>query len=677
MTTVFEPRIELPENAAAPDVWDESLGPRLPPNFVVSRYRDGTVASLRGHMAWNWSPYDPKGESCWFYFDYWRTTKNPNKSNFSLQAPTPERRAMVDEVQHLLSLRIYKTLGATLSPRTLQQELTSLNVLARYCEAYALRLQDVLSEAKHLIEYARGLNEMAAANFARWIGFLSCLDPDKDIGFHVACNAVISNLRAEASAYHAKRDQTAPIPTRIYSGIITSLSREMDDWEAVEDRYLELVRRCVADKKRRGDDERSQGIARGLISKRGLDAYFDAKGLAKDSTGASKGLANMQMVTKLVDQTFSGMRSDEAKYLPYHCMETERTHGRTHHIICGKTTKLEKGKVRRTKWVSNQEGHRATRIAQRIADVICKSLGCVPTESNGPLDAFPLFVSTKYLGIAGGALPGGDVKTFLPGMLMLNQSQYAELRERLRPLIEETDLRELEKINPHRAWRAEKAFQVGQPWPLRTHQLRRSLALYAQRSGLVSLPSLRRQLQHLTKEMSLYYANGSIFAKNFIENDPEDYQKHFCKDWREAKPISEALTYLREVIFSDEPLYGGAGAFEQQKKNRGQVTDRQEILRRFKKGEIAYKENPLGGCVKVGACDQPGLDLLDSICAGGCKNLVGKMSHIERAISREEKLIAKLNPESFDYRMEKRILDQLTSARYNWSQTSERRDNSG
>ncbi len=97
------------------------------------------------------------------------------------------------------------------------------------------------------------------------------------------------------------------------------------------------------------------------------------------------------------------------------------------------------------------------------------------------------------------------------------------LRKRLEPIIEDADIRELEHIDPHRAWRSEEKFHLGKPWLFTSHQLRRSLALYAQRPGFVSLPSLRRQLQHITNEMSRYYAKGSSFAENFIGDDKEHF----------------------------------------------------------------------------------------------------------------------------------------------------------
>ena len=65
--------------------------------------------------------------------------------------------------------------------------------------------------------------------------------------------------------------------------------------------------------------------------------------------------------------------------------------------------------------------------------------------------------------------------------------------------------------------------------------------MYAHRSGLVTLPTLKRQLQHITQEMSMYYARGSAFAKGFIDTD----KTHFAKEWAEAQGLSGYLPTVR------------------------------------------------------------------------------------------------------------------------------------
>ena len=236
------------------------------------------------------------------------------------------------------------------------------------------------------------------------------------------------------------------------------------------------------------------------------------------------------------------------------------------------------------------------------------------------------------------------------------------LRQRLAPTIKEEDLHELEQIDPHRAWRSEADFQIGKPWRLTSHQMRRSLALYAQRSGLVSLPSLRRQLQHLTEEMSRYYARGSAFARNFVGDD----KKHFGYEWQELQPISAAYSYIINVLLSDDVLFGGHANWVDHRMRGADgavVVNREITMRSFKRGELAYRETALGGCTNTDACDQIAIKWLDVDCVSGCRNLVGRLSKLDRVIAAQGKLVSALDISSVEFRIEKADLDTLTAAR--------------
>lgn len=668
MSILYQPNLALPAGATAPDTWDSSLGMRLPPEFVVSRRRNGEPASRRGDLYWDWSAYEPRGQAVGLSFAYWWHRSGKSK----VIEISAARQPIVDDMQHLMTIVIYKRSGASLAYKTLHGYMQGLAPLAEHCEKHSLTIPAVLSSEKLLSEYVYSMQYgRALQGFTALIAILMTLNPEQDIGYPVAGNAVITTLRERYRAYRAQEKQTPPIPTRIYSAVITAVGAQLMAFAEVADRYLALTAEVLENTKKRQEDEDHTWTPI-LVTKYGLDAYFEAQGLAKSAKGISRGLTEAQLLCKLTIHIYSGMRDIEASSLPYYCTETERAHGRVHYLICGQTTKLNKGKVRRTKWVTNAEGHAAIGVAQRIAMLIYTSMGCTPEKVVGRLNSYPLFVSTGYLPL-NGRPPASHPGVYQTQRLRINQKVESRVEAAIRPLIEEQDLRELEEIDPHRAWRTEEDMQIGQPWPLATHQFRRSLALYAQRSGLVSLPSLRRQLQHITKEMSLYYSKGSFFARNFIEDDPEDYKTHMARDWREAKPLSEALAYLREVLFTDEELFGGAGTFEQQKKNKGIVVDREAMLRKFKKGEIAYKETPVGGCVKVGDCDQVGLKLLETDCLKGCKNLIGKLPRLERLIDRQTKLVGMLDPSTVEYRMEQSDLTVLKEAHAHWVESSERR----
>jgi hypothetical protein len=341
-------------------------------------------------------------------------------------------------------------------------------------------------------------------------------------------------------------------------------------------------------------------------------------------------------------------------------METSVSSGRTHHLIAGSTTKLNGGKLKRSRWVTNREGHRAIQIAQKIADVIYPH--DTKNEGNTKLRShyFPLFVSPGCLGLTHRPKPNKD-GAYTISSLDLSIQDNKGIRQQLQPIMEDCDLLELEQIDPHRAWRSEDKYQVGKPWNLTTHQLRRSLALYAQRSGLVSLPSLRRQLKHITDEMSRYYARGSAYARNFIGDD----KQHFGVEWQETQPVSAALSYILHVHCSDDVLFGGHINWLNKQRETGVVSliTRKETFHRFKMGQIAYRETLLGGCTNTGECKQIAVKILDIDCINGCTNLVGKLSNLERIISAQTRLVNTLDPASIEYRTDKADLDILIAAR--------------
>lgn len=670
MSLLFEPKIEIEGAINLPNSWQDSMGIRLPGDFVMSRHRDGSVASLRKDLRWDWSAYHPTGKSIASSFTYWVRGKDGNKANVKVIDIPEERKLRVDDIQHLMTLIIYKKPGGLIGVEMLRKLSGLLCNIALYADNHDLQVPEVLGDPKYLSTYCRTLPNHHCAEFIQFIGILIALNPESDIGFNIAGNEVIRDLKKRARTHINGHKQTPPIPSRIYSEIIENIAAELNEFDAIASNYLKLVLHYFGGGLKRQANGNHDITAKELIRKYGLDNYFEAKSLNKSHSGISMGLTQVQIVCKLTLHVFSGMRSQEVLSLPYHCTEIEKSHGRMHFILIGQTTKLNKGKIRRTKWVTVDEGHRSVEIARKIADVIYKIIGETPRQSSELLNSYPLFISTGYLGVSGFRPKNKSGIYQVNAIGTISDNSHAYLKARLSPLIEEIDLCELEDIDPHRAWRGEGDFQVGRYWSLRSHQFRRSLALYAQRSGLVSLPSLRRQLQHITKEMSLYYSKGSSFARNFIEDDPNDYAQHICKEWREAKPVSEALTFLRDIVFAKEELFGGGGAFEQQKKNRGQVADREMTIKQFKKGVIGYKEIPFGACIKAGECDKVGLKIVGVLCLTECKNIVVKMPNLNSVIMRQTNLVDSLDKMSVTYRMEKDDLDSMLEARNKWKVAS-------
>ena len=205
----------------------------------------------------------------------------------------------------------------------------------------------------------------------------------------------------------------------------------------------------------------------------------------------------------------------------------------------------------------------------------------------------------------------------------------------------------------------EKQFQIGSIWRITSHQYRRTLAYYCRQSGLVKLTTLKRQLKHITREMSLYYAGGNEFSDLFSDSD------HFLKLYDNSKGEVDALAYICDIIFSDEALYGGHGRHVERfnkpsknvKMNSILNNTRSEIMDKFKKGSLAYKETALGACVTTDPCEQKLLGII-SACLS-CPKAVVKQSKLKNVIDKQQGFLDSLNVASIEYRTEKFELEEL------------------
>lgn len=649
MKIFVEAKIDLPANSFAPDVFDlKSTG--LPPsNFVVSRLQDGTVVSTYGDLVWDFSIYHPEKKLEKLNFKYWKYGE-----------VTLQQEQLVGEIKHVLFLIIWMRNKTPLSNGTLRNYMTVMNTLAKYAEDESLTIKAIIGCPDLLLGFLR-------RNPSGWlIETLSSLlrllvlvnTGESQLNVSVVGKETLKLLYKNNRQYRDTLKQHAPIPTRIYSNIISTLLEYLESWEMVADEHLDLALECYRSRVIHGGRYRYPSNLKANVSKALIALITTQTGVfTVKQIGAL--LTYVQKVSKLIIQVFTGMRDEEAQSLPFNCIEKITSNGQVHYVIGGRTTKLNHGKVQRTKWVTNYEGARAVQAAQKVATAIYVSQGVNSKDLLELSNNSPLFISSSYLGLTGKPIATKHAQFGRADLYFKNIGGLIEMI----PNIEEEDLYELEQLDPHRAWRSEEKFQIGARWSLTTHQLRRSLALYAHRSGLVSLPSLRRQLQHITSEMTSYYAKGSPFAKDFFNND----KKHFGHEWQDSQFESASLSYIFNVLLSKDILYGGhAHWVEHRLKDKdGEVlVDRKETMNRFKKGEISYKETIVGGCTKVGACNQTAVNWLQIDCLkDNCRHLVMNLPKLERVIKAQEKMISSLDITSVEYRTEISHLDVLNATK--------------
>ncbi|MGT2509742.1 hypothetical protein [Cupriavidus basilensis] len=96
------------------------------------------------------------------------------------------------------------------------------------------------------------------------------------------------------------------------------------------------------------------------------ELIFDVFDQELTQAGLSRLVSTIGLFCQIVVIAFTGMRAREAESLPYNCLKTVVQDGIKHYLVQGVTTKLTKGRLKRTSWVTSYLGVRAINLAQAI-----------------------------------------------------------------------------------------------------------------------------------------------------------------------------------------------------------------------------------------------------------------------------------------------------------------------
>lgn len=354
-------------------------------------------------------------------------------------------------------------------------------------------------------------------------------------------------------------------------------------------------------------------------------------------------ITKIQGTCKHLLHAYTGMRNGEMLNTQSNCLESVSTNSGICRIIS--TTSKFTGTNQNAKWITSKEVERIIFILKSINQVIAK-------HYNLNLNDLPLFLSGNIFVEKRKIRANENIRA----KRKFDKKDELPLDYSLLRLTIE-DIQEIEEIDFNKNIRD---LEIELPWEFKTHQYRRSLAIYSIQSGLVSLGALQIQMKHLFREMTLYYSNGASYARKLFDI-PKD---HIAYELDTLKPELDTLAYIKNVIFSDEKLFGVHGNFVENntKQNNHEfktyfLENRDKTLKQFKNGEIAYKETALGGCIATEACDSR---LIRSITACfDCHGGVLKKSKVDNVIQKQKEFISFLDPSSIEYRTEVEDLNRL------------------
>lgn len=630
--------------------YDKSAKP-IPPkdDFIISRNIDGSVLSIFMDDIWDISVYNTTSSKC--------------RLNFIINKTEKLSDDYIHQMKWLMVCLMYLN-PVVLSASSMILFLKSIRDLAVYCyENNIPYIYDLFADYKILKKYFSDANP-SVKNIISTLQIMSHLSKmDRNVtGVIITNDMRLNEISAQAqNARIEQLAQTLPIPSRLYFLRIEQLSNLINDFSVHKNGLILFLRKLLNEphyglsklKQKilgRGDTQRKSKLTGKkclpclatfdeALEEHGLTMFAQKYGF-NSKQSFSGFLTKVRYVCKHQIHLYSGMRHDEVRLLKYGCLHRESMSWGESYFISGITTKMSQSR-KLVRWVTCIEVKKAIELAEAITEEVAKRFGYKSTDCS-------LFIPHSII----------SSKRYIP---LQDDCIKFEMKDKYQPAsfrIEQSDMVEIDRILLNVDWSKYPKLKVGEEWPYSFHQYRRSLAIYASNSGLIELSSLKYQLKHITDSMTMYYKKGSERATVVVGECPTD---HFIHEFQDRKPISDAIVYFQNYLMSEEKLFGGQGKILERlrtDKEKNFILEERELTeRRFKRGEIAFKETPLGACTSVDKCDSR-LNISFTSCIS-CASAVLKPSKVDNFIRQLENSLLTLPPESVEYRLEKEQLDEL------------------
>ncbi|MCQ0170166.1 integrase [Pseudomonas sp. S12(2018)] len=621
---------------------------RIGPGLVISRSEDGSIISLFDDDEWFLPAFDfSVKDKPYFNFFPFRQEGKFNSENIAT-------------CKRLLTIKMFSTkskTGKAIRLPTMQSLLTALNHLRTFSDKRSMRIEEIFGKKSIFEEMQASLPTSYNKSLLGLMRTLVSID-SADRGFLID-GSILPFFEKATRDSRKEGDQYAVIPSRILWAKYKQYKERLDDYLKDKNAIHSFIEASI-DNRFFGRSDRARfmyqnefmllpaetratQILEPLTFWKAIDKYKLTR-LAKkynwsSTMSPSRFLSLVQYCAKCLIHLFTLMRDSEVLNLPVDCLEPIRGWNDEALYLCGTSTKLE-GEKTDAKWITTDDIREPVQVLQSIQKLVA---GHVESD-----------IKVDWLLLAASNLPysGNSSKK---GIAIAKN-----LEARLPPaIITDADIRELETIDPYRNWRDDKKFKVGQPWRITSHQFRRSIAVFAGQSGLITLPSLKRLLRHITKAMSTYYMKGCS-AKNYLFSD---INPKLTLELKRAKEEADAALFIRDVLKSAEQMYGLAGrrAMEMRKESPWLAGTEAQTNQQVKLGLMAYEETPAGGCTSPTPCDKRAHAKMDTCL--GCKQFVGQESRMDETIEIMEFDLAGLKVGTIEYRAELQNLKDFKALR--------------
>lgn len=158
--------------------------------------------------------------------------------------------------------------------------------------------------------------------------------------------------------------------------------------------------------------------------------------------------------------------------------------------------------------------------------------------------------------------------------------------------------------------------KLGEEWPLKSHQFRRTLIVNFVSHNLSSIEAVKQQVKHMYSTMTEYYAKNAQLAKqlNFKQS------QSIISDIDEEILNSNVIKY-KEFYYSDNKLTGLKGEEILKQRNVIDVLSDDDIKLMFKRGAYKLTRSTYGYCTKGDICDKNGI-ADPTFCGASCDTMI-------------------------------------------------------
>lgn len=597
------------------NVTEEKL--TIHPDAVVVRSETGIILSRYKDIIWDIRHY---GSLSPIYFDKF------NENNIEI----------VKKI--LYGLLVFGNSIGDISASSIYEAKTVLIHLEKYAKKINLDIHILLQNKNKLFEYSESLIlPSQGANFKQLIQNLQEFDSFIDIKIPIDKERDLL-LARKAAEGDKNRKQTPIIPPEIYN------NSYIDRWEnfKIVERSIKQLSSFIVEYANSWyfarDKRESRNYRTDLskiitfedaIKKYDLKYIFDMFNI-KHSSQIKNFYTHINVTCAHLISATTGMRKNELKKLTHGCFYNPNTERPA--LIKGIETKGKKGKH---EWVTSIDMGRVVTVLEHIGKALCENINLENKEE------IPLFLkkNTYY--------PNIREKSIVHNRDVISSLESNELYIDKKKIILTQEMMDnfLKKTHTPGRWDDEdKSIKVGNPWVFTWHQYRRTFAFLSVNSGMVTLPSLQRQLAHNFMNISAYYAQGAINVEPIIKGD--DLIEEINKMRNEQAAIAMSLNIKSNVRqLKTEMLEWATKINNGDMEIEEHIILHKELVKESKKGNLIMKATSIGYCTKNGPCDSH-LTFQFRDC-GDCDDALPDKNHILDSLSKTNASIEFLANEGY------------------------------